>query len=728
MSYMKIPTWEKGKWSYTEFSTKEEFRDFILTISKEPGKYQFDKTSSEFNSQARLYQLNKRYCAHAYMSKDYIKYWDFEKEKCISGAIFISGSRTWYLTREYYMWINFLPLFNKEKNKFIPADVRDAQYHMALYELLAELHGQHGSVLKKRQIASSYYHMAKAINLIWFEEGPTIKIGASDKSYVKASWVYAEEYRNFLNENTAWFRNMDPGKFPAWEQKLAEKKQGNRWTTTGLKGQMKALSFEQDPALGVGGPCRYFFHEEGGIAPDAGESYIYVRQAMRSGQMVTGFFVIAGSVGDLDQCEPLKDFILNPVANQMYGVQSNLIDSQGTTGITGLFIPEQWSMVPFIDEYGNSLVEEALEALNAEFAQLKKDLTPEKYQLEISQRPRNIEEAFAYRKQSKFPIHLLHAQKKRIDEKEYPMERLEIFRDENGFPAVKETNKLPIIEFPVTKNMEDKESCVQVWERPIPNPGFGTYYASIDPVSEGKTVTSESLCSIYIYKNDIQVTRMTPDGPETVIEHGKIVAASCFRYNDINKTHERLSLMLEWYNAWAVLENNISLFTQYMISKHRQRYLVPKGQIMFLKDIGANQNIYQEYGWKNAGDIFKRHLLSYAIESLSEELDVQTKPDGTIVKVTFGVERIPDPMLLREMLEYVDGLNVDRLVAFCALMAFVKVQQSNRGYIKRVEDDVQTLEKSPNFGKLNKQMFTHIGRGKSNKGQRPPRNPFKNLH
>lgn len=732
MSYMTVPTWEGGKWSETEFATKEEFRDFIIPLFKEPGKYEFDETSFEFNKQSRLFTEKNNYCDAPFKSKDYIKYWDTEKDKCRKGVIFKGKYQTWYLTRDYYMWLNFLKIFDKEKGKFDFAAVRDVQYHIALYELLAELHGLHAPVLKKRQIASSYFHMAKAINLIWFEEGVTIKIAASDKSFIntKGSWAFLEEYRNFLNENTAWFRNMDPGKFPNWEQKLSEKKgAAKRWGTTGLKGRIIGLSLEQDPAFGVGGPCKYFFHEEGGIAPDADQTYIYVKQALRSGQLITGLFVIAGSVGDLDQCEPLKKFILHPTENGMYGVKSNLIDSQGTIGITGLFIPEQWSMSPFIDDFGNSLVQQALEALDKEFAQMKKDLSPEDYQLEISQRPRTIEEAFAYRKASKFPVHLLHAQKKRIDEKSYPKEHVEIFRDEKGLPAVKETNKIPITEFPVTKNLEDKEACVVVWERPIPEPSFGTYYASIDPVSEGKTVTSESLCSIYIYKNDIQVTRMKLDGPETVIEHGKIVASSCFRYDDINKTHERLSLMLEWYNAWAVVENNISLFIQYMISKHRQKYLVPKGQIMFLKDIGANQNVYQEYGWKNTGTVFKNHLLSYAIESLWEELDVETKPDGTIVKITFGVERIPDPMLLTEMLAYADGVNVDRLVAFCALMAFVKVQQSNRGYIRRIEEDVQTLEKSPNFGKLSKAMFRHIGTAKkSSGGTKPPRNPFKNLH
>ena len=91
---------------------------------------------------------------------------------------------------------------------------------------------------------------------------------------------------------------------------------------------------------------------------------------------------------------------------------------------------------------------------------------------------------------------------------------------------------------------------------------------------------------------------------------------------------------------------------------------------MFLKDLGSNRNVFQEYGWKNTGTLFKAHLLSYAIEFVSEELDQETKDDGTVVRTTYGIERIPDPMLIKEMQEYAEGVNVDRLVSFAALVSF----------------------------------------------------------
>jgi hypothetical protein len=729
--YTEIPTYENGTWSDTVFYTREELKAFALSIFKEPGQYQFDEVSLLFNEQARNFQKNGFYCQAPFKSKDFLLYWDEQKRRCRKGVIFKNNGKTWYITRDYYMWLNFLPIYDKEEKRFDFAKVRDAQYHMALYELLAELHYKHAIILKKRQIASSYFHMAKLLNIFWFEEGAVLKIGASLKSYINegGSWKFLNEYRNFLNEHTAWYRPCDPDKVFSWQQRI-KVRIGGRDTFRGNKSSMSGISFEKDPTNGVGGPVTYFFHEEAGIAPKMNDTYGFMRPAMRSGFMTTGMFIAAGSVGDLDQCEPMKLYILHPDDNDFYAVDSNLIDKDGTIGKTGLFIPEQWSMPPFIDQWGNSMVEEALAALEAEFERLRKNLEPAAYQLEVSQRPRCIEEAFATRKIQKFPAHLISKQLQRIADKEYPVEYVELERQETGKILQKDSRKLPIMDFPISKKTENKEGVVCIYERPIKDAPWGTYYGSIDPVGEGKTTTSESLCSIIIYKNPVEITKTDAAGNVTnYIERDKIVATWCGRFDDVNKTNERLEMLIEYYNAWTICENNISGFIQHMIGRRKQKYLVPKDMILFLKDLGANKSVYSEYGWRNTGTLFKGHMLSYGIEFVMEELDIELDAEGNITRVHYGVERIPDPMLLKEMQAYTDGLNVDRLVTFCALAAFAKVQQSNRGLQKRVEVENDKLENSQNLSKLSmRSPFRHMGAQGSNvSSMNRPRSAFKNL-
>ena len=195
--YTNIPTWDNGVWTTTSFETRTEFRDFVLSLFKEPGTYDFDETSFVFNEEASKYNMQGFYTPAPVRSRDYNAYWDEMKTRCRKGVIFKNKGKTWYLTREYYMWINFLPINNKEIRKFAFPDIRDAQYHLALYEILAELFYKHAAVLKKRQIASSYFHAAKLINQIWFEETPILKMGASLKAYVQDTWRFLAEYRNF---------------------------------------------------------------------------------------------------------------------------------------------------------------------------------------------------------------------------------------------------------------------------------------------------------------------------------------------------------------------------------------------------------------------------------------------------------------------------------------------------------------------------------------------------
>jgi hypothetical protein len=729
--HISVPTWEDGVWTRTEFNVREEFAAFVKSTFKEPGKYELDDTAKIFNQEARLFRdRGDVYCMAPFRSKDFVEYWDDQKHKCRNGCIYHANGNTWYLPRDYYMWLNFLPIYDKMKKKYDFPQVWDVQLHMALYELLAELNFKHASIFKKRQIASSYFHMGKLINQMWFEEGAILKIGASLKDYinVKGSWKFLDEYKSFLDDKTAWYRPMNPGSVLEWQQKIEVTTDGKK-RQVGLKGTITGMSFESKPTTGVGGPCTYFFYEEAGIAPSMDKTFEFIRPALQAGNITTGMFIAAGSVGKLSDAEPLKQMTLYPDDNGVYAVETDLIDEKGTEGRSGLFIPEQWGMPPYIDGNGNSMVTEALASLEEKFGLWKKTLNPSQYQLRISQHPRNIKEGFAFREESKFPQHIVGHQKARIEEKKHPYELVEISESPQGEIKVVTTSKPPIREFPVKKNLEDKEGSIVVWERPDPKPEFAQYIASIDPVGEGKTTTSESLCSIYVYKTATHVKRYTEEGVENFIEGDKIVASWCGRFDDVNKTHERLRLLIEWYNAWAIVENNISLFIQYMIKERKQRYLVPKNQMVFLKEVQANKTVYSDYGWKNTGTLFKVHLLNYLIEFVTEVVDEDLDENGAVLRKYHGIQRIPDVMAMLEMEAYAEGVNVDRLVSLAALIAFVKVREANTHKPVRVENEMDNvLENNKNLYKLNSSAFRHIGNRKgSGAGKKPRRSPFKRI-
>lgn len=729
--FIKVPTWKDGQWvERTHFQTRDEFIAFIEPLFKTPGEYELDETSKLFNEQARLFTENKVYCSAATGSRAFTAYWDAERRKCRRGVLFIKGHKTWYLPGFYYMFLNFLQIYNKEKKTFSFADVRDAQLYVSLYIFLAELNYEHAAILKKRQIAFSYLMMALLIRDIWFEDGPVLKLGASQAKYInlRGDWKFLNEYKSFLNKHTAWKRDMNPGGEGHWEQKVDLKDSSTGMVTTeGLKGSLSAISFDRSSTEGVGGPCSRMIYEEGGIAPTADITFEFMESAFKSGEIKTGQFIIGGSVGELEHCEPLKDFLLNPDDNDMRAVEHNLMDENNVSGRTALFVGEQYSMPPYIDDYGNSLVDEALNAIkNVIRPEWKRKLSAERYRYRVSQHPINITEAFGARKESKFPLNLVNAQKLRIKNNQYALEYVDLERDDKGEIVIKKSKKLPLSDFPIKKNTVNKESVVVIHERPNPNAAWGTYIGSIDPVSEGKSITSESLCSIYIYKMPVQVTQHKSGETDSFIEEGKLVAWWCGRYDNLNKTHELLEMLIELYNAWSLVENNISLFIQHMIAKRKQKFLIPKKMVSYVKELESKSG-FQEYGWRNTGNTFRHLLLNYLIEFLKEETDEITKEDGEIIKKIYGIERIPDIMALEEMLAYHDKLNVDRLVALAALVAFLVMFQSNTGYARRIDtDEDNQLDKSEKMTNLNKTPFRNIG--KSGGGlNKPRRSPFKNV-
>ena len=83
--YKTIPTWNNGVWEKTEFTSRDEWKDFVRSVFIEEGPdvgYKFDESSFVFNEQARKFQKDGYYCAAPVKTKDYINYWDDMKERC----------------------------------------------------------------------------------------------------------------------------------------------------------------------------------------------------------------------------------------------------------------------------------------------------------------------------------------------------------------------------------------------------------------------------------------------------------------------------------------------------------------------------------------------------------------------------------------------------------------------------------------------------------------------
>jgi hypothetical protein len=563
------------------------------------------------------------------------------------------------------------------------------------------------------------------------------KIFAFDESKVLEAWSFMTRYRDHINEHCGWKRGFDPGIALKWH---IRRKQTDG-SFKGNNSQAKGFTTKQDPTNGVGGSAKVIFGEESGINPTLDKTHEFITSNVSYGGLTTGLILYSGAVGELDKAEPLKQYILHPEDNGFLSRPNNILEDVEFGDRVGFFAPEWWNYMSVerdeddkpigegircFDEWGNSNKEFALREIE-KWREREKKKSPEKYRYYCSQRPLSIKEAFAWRRESKFPQNLVQAQKRRIEDKTYPTEYVDIRQTPKGLEFIK-TSALPISEFPLGRAVANKEGCIVIYERPIGTPELGKQYvASIDPVKEGKTSTSYSLFSIVIYKLDVEVIKYGEE-VESWIEPGQIVAEWCGRFDDINKTHERAAFMLEMYQARAIVEANVSEFVNYMIGKRRQHYLVPKTQMLFLKELGANETSYQEYGWKNTGKIFENHLLRYAIEFLSEELSSETHANGSVVIKKYGIERIPSIMILKEMEAYQPGMNVDRLISFAALTAYIKIYLANVGYARREEAVEHKKPADKNLYAVPRSFFKNVGTVTStDEKYQIKRSPFKNI-
>src|SRR5690349_8960047 len=117
VTFQNIPTYnaQSDTWSHISFSSQADFAEYLDSLFKEPGQYEFDESTLKWNEHARRFDDEGIYTELPYKSSDWKEYWNTEKEKCRKGVIWINGDKQWYTERAYYMLLNFLPIINKER-------------------------------------------------------------------------------------------------------------------------------------------------------------------------------------------------------------------------------------------------------------------------------------------------------------------------------------------------------------------------------------------------------------------------------------------------------------------------------------------------------------------------------------------------------------------------------------------------------------------------------------
>lgn len=614
------------------------------------------RNTNEFRKEAIKFEKFGYYVDYPEGTYEFDKYWDIQ-EKYINEGITNSIGQS--ISGTHYLYLNFCRIYDKSKKKIDFPEFWDTDaWVFSEYEEAQEA-GEHMVVLKARQKGLSLKSVVIPLKKFYFQRASMNYIGSYVEDKANRAWEMLEHMSSHLDDHTDWRKSKSPVRKDFWKAQFKETIQGREYLR-GFKSELHKLSFKQNIAGGVGGAVSSFLLDEAGLHPYLVKSVTYIDPATYDGSLRTGILMVVGSVGELDDSEGLKELFYKPKDYGFRAYPNNWEEDRKGT-YCGMFIPEYYSLKGFIDEEGNSKLEEAKEWC-IEQRQKKKKQSPENYRLYISQKPFTPSEAFAQRKDSIFPIQLIDQEILRITEEGLfgtPVELKE--NNENRIYHTLDTFRRPIMKFPIDADT-NKEGAVVIYDFPQENAPWGMYFAGVDPVQNKKTTTSSSLACCVIMKR-----RIVKDG---VIEPEKLVAIYTGRYDDPIKTNEEMERLIRFYNAQALVEVNVTSFVEHMIARKHQRFLLRKDNIPLIQEMQLNTNVHSPYGvtgTKKTTDMLLDMIIDFLNEEHQKIFDNET---GKLVKTVRGVNKIRDIMLLTEFREWREELNVDRVMAFgYALMA-----------------------------------------------------------
>jgi hypothetical protein len=639
-----------------------------------PNKTKFVNTNL-FCEAAQHYLRHGCYTFAPYGTVSYREYWDEEEKRCLDG--YTVGGVT--VTGEHYAYMNYcqikitVKVGKLDKKKLGFPRFLDMDYYYYHEMLQARLHGEGMIVAKSRRKGFSY---KGAFNVVyrynWHRESFNI-IGAFMGDYAQATMAMGLEMVNFINTNTDWAKRKLIDTQKHIKNGFKEKVNGIE-TEQGFKSEIMTLSFKDNPFKSIGKTADIFLFEEAGKWPKLIEAYTLSEPLFRDGEVVIGMPIIYGTGGDMEGgTQDFAEMFYNPTGFRLRAYE-NIYD-ENATGDCGWFVSDHWFKLPYVDVDGNSKLEEAARALEAERELKKTSVSKRAYEKYITQYPKTPAEAFLQTSGNVFPTVMLNEQLNWLRASNRAKNKRHVGKlvsDHEGKISFELDKDLEPVEVYPLDNDADTRGALVIYHNGFPedNPPYGKYVAGCDTYDQDKSQTG-SLGSIFIYR------RMDPND----ILEGKtnqIVAEYTGRPNTAEEFYEIARKMLLFYNATCLYENQLKGMHFYF-DKHNCSYLLAESPDYFVRDVikdskvERGKGLHMTKGIKDAAEILARDWL------MTEEQDIPN---------LYRLYSIP---LIQELIAYNDTGNFDRAIAF--MLVILYDANLHRVQIKKREEE----EVSDNF-------------------------------
>lgn len=596
-------------------------------------------------------------------SEEFKEFFDFHKDLCLNGAmvdgVYINPFLYWHLN----MWhteVDVIDDRGRISQKYANPFLRDNEWVITNEIDRAQQEKKGLLILGIRRLAKS---VIEASYVSWgatFDENSQNIISGLNAPDIKLITDKIDKGLNFLPEAWRWQRIEDN-----WKNQVTlgiKTKSGERIPFSSIL--IRNLDEGNNEEAIAGTKPRKLIIDEIGKG-----NFLRGLQAAIPGFTTPYGWgcspILTGTGGDMKKFMDAKSLMFD-VENFNFLHYNNEKD---TNRVHGLFIGHKYRMEAkeestlgaFLNKDQNSELhnvkmlvsneEKATEITENNLNRLKKAGDRIAYLKEKMYYPQEVDDIFLNEDTNIFDIEIAKRQKSRLLQQERTGTPVILYADET---AIKHefTDKLPISNFPL-KNSDAKDAPVIIYEFPIENPPYGLYVAGVDPYRQGKSAYSSSLGSVYVYK---RMHDLTGEKYQDMF-----VASYCARPDKKETWEEQARLLIKYYNARTLCENDDISFIEYMKAKGDAHYLEKQPQ--WLMEIVPNTTVKREYGIHRSSQKIIDYLHT-CLKKYMEEVIFKDKDDnGNVIREVMGVHKIFDPVLLEEIIQYNDQGNFDRIIA-----------------------------------------------------------------
>ena len=657
--------------------------------------------SDKFRQAAIFFKEHGAYTLAPPGTTDYIKYWDEETNRCLYGYVApdgdaISGYNYFYLNYSPIMKLSEVEYTDRYGNKRTRRERilefpnfwdYDYYYFNAIEE--AETEGKHLVVLKSRQRGYSFKGASMLVRNYELIPGSKSFAVASEQKFLIGDGLLTKAWQimDFIDKNTAWSKQRLTSTRMERVAGFKITDEFGKQTEQGYLSSITGITLKNDPERLRGTRGKLVLFEEGGKFPNLETAWRVEQPAVETDDGVAFGLLIAFGTGGTEggAFDGLKNLFYKPEAFNCLAFPNIWDDGQEQTKC-GFFVPS-WSNMEstdengkqkFMDQYGNSIKEKAIEELIAQRNKVK-DGGASQTSIDrfISERPLKPQEAVLELGKNIFPRQLLMNQLTRIrtNEKLRNMKHVvDLAWDGEGQVKATEKKSGDITTYHLKKDDKPHGSIV-IWEYPIKDPPFGLYIGGCDPYDHDESFTN-SLGSTFIFKR-VKAGEAWND---------VIVAEYSGRPDTAEEYYENVRKLLIFYNARLLFENERKGIYPYFTNKHCD-YLLADQPDKIISEVFKDSKVQRRKGCH-----MTKSIRAYGEGLILEWLMDEFEPGHP------NIERIYSEPLIEELIENDGVKNVDRVIALCMTMMYREELYQVKVAKSKEENKQVELFEMPLFG------------------------------